>query len=135
MPKRNNRPRLSAVALIHHEGKILVGARRRGAYKGTYVLPGGGVELGESIVRALTREVKEETGLDVTVEDPAVLDVVEMVGKKSHRVLLIVAAEPHGSIQDTDELKDVRFVDPEELLTMNTQKWVVSTLRRIGIIE
>lgn len=132
---KSDRPRLSAVALIHHEGKILVGARRRGAYKGTYVLPGGGVELGESIVHALEREVKEETGLDVTVEDPTVLDVVEMVGKKSHRVLLIIAATPHGQVQDTDELKDVRFVSPEELKSINAQKWVFSTLRRIGIIE
>lgn len=134
MSKKNARPRVSAVALIHHEGKILVGARRRGAYKGTYVLPGGGVELGESLERALVREVKEETGLDVAVVDPTVLDVVEMVGKKTHRILLIIAAEASGRVEDTEELVDVHFADPAQL-PLKTQRWVITSLRRIGIIE
>lgn len=132
---KGERPRLSAVALVHHQGKILVGARRRGPGKGQFVLPGGGVEFGESVAHALMREVEEETGLSVAIDGDAI-DMVELIGKKSHRVLLIFAARPVGDItlEDTDELVDVQFIEPAELLRHVVQEWVVASLHRIGLI-
>lgn len=138
---KGERPRLSVVALVHHDGKFLVGARRNGPSKGKFVLPGGGVEYGESLAWALTREVKEETGVEIIVEDMTVLDTVELLGKKSHRVMLIYAAKVSGDVEleDTEELKDVQFVDAHNLWQLYTdgkvQRWVVESLRRIGVIE
>lgn len=54
-----------ATAIIIRSGKLLLFQRRKPGRQ-YYSLPGGGVELEESFVEACTREVKEETGLEVT---------------------------------------------------------------------
>lgn len=51
--------------ILSQSGKILLQKR---ADKGTWGLPGGAIELGESAVEALEREFYEETGVKVTVE-------------------------------------------------------------------
>ncbi len=54
-----------AAAIILRNGKILL-MRRRKPGRDYYILPGGGVKLDEPFTDACIREVKEETGLDVT---------------------------------------------------------------------
>lgn len=51
--------------ILSQSGKILLQKR---ADKGTWGLPGGAIELGESALEALVREFYEETGIDVRVE-------------------------------------------------------------------
>lgn len=54
--------RIRAVAVVLREGKLLVMHRRRGGREYA-VLPGGGIEEGESVQDAVLRELREETGL------------------------------------------------------------------------
>ena len=56
-------PSTTAVVIDEHDRIVLI--RRRD--NDLWALPGGGMELGESIVDTAVREVKEETGLDVEV--------------------------------------------------------------------
>lgn len=49
----------------NENGEILLVKDR---YKGIYTFPGGQVEVGENLIDALTREVKEETGIDIEVK-------------------------------------------------------------------
>jgi ADP-ribose pyrophosphatase YjhB (NUDIX family) len=56
-------PSTTAVVTDEHDRIVLI--RRRD--NDLWALPGGGMELGESIVDSAVREVKEETGLDVEV--------------------------------------------------------------------
>jgi 8-oxo-dGTP diphosphatase len=49
------------------DGKILLVKRGTVVFKGYWALPGGRVDVGESVEQAVIREVKEETGLDVEI--------------------------------------------------------------------
>jgi ADP-ribose pyrophosphatase YjhB (NUDIX family) len=60
--------RISAGALVQHEGRLLlVRHRKEGSYD-FWVAPGGGVQGTESLAEAAEREVREETGLKVVAE-------------------------------------------------------------------
>jgi 8-oxo-dGTP pyrophosphatase MutT (NUDIX family) len=51
------------------DNKLLMGkSRKGGVYPGTLIIPGGGVEDGETLLQALKRETLEETGIDLTDE-------------------------------------------------------------------
>ena len=58
-------PILAASVAVFREGRVLLAARGREPLKGVFTLPGGAVELGETLGEAALREVREETGLRV----------------------------------------------------------------------
>jgi 8-oxo-dGTP diphosphatase len=58
-------PLLAADAVILFEGGIVLVQRDRPPYAGSYALPGGFVEIGESVEAAAIREAREETGLEI----------------------------------------------------------------------
>src|ERR1700751_2977424 len=60
------RPYLAVSAAIFRDGRVLIVRRARPPAHGLYTLPGGGVELGETLEQAIIREVREETGLAIT---------------------------------------------------------------------
>lgn len=52
-------------AVIVQHGRVLVVQRGQEPLKGAWSLPGGALELGETIEQGIVREVREETGLEV----------------------------------------------------------------------
>jgi 8-oxo-dGTP diphosphatase len=58
-------PKVVAVVLIEHEGKLLLGKRNIDPAFGKWNFPGGYVNRGEKVELAALREVKEETNLDI----------------------------------------------------------------------
>lgn len=58
-------PRVGVAVIVMRNNKILLG-RRRGAHgAGTWALPGGHLEFGETVAQCAAREVLEETGLQI----------------------------------------------------------------------
>jgi 8-oxo-dGTP diphosphatase len=60
-------PVVGVGAVIVRDGRVLIIRRAHEPRKGEWSLPGGKVELGETMTEAVRREMKEETGLDVDV--------------------------------------------------------------------
>jgi 8-oxo-dGTP diphosphatase len=80
----------SVVAVIlDDEGQVLLTRRNVAPFKGEWVMPGGKIDLGEPIVKALQREVMEEVGLKVEVED--IIDVFEHVtpGEENYHFIIL----------------------------------------------
>ncbi len=67
-------PRLAVRALILHEDRLLLVNAYPGGQSDLWCAPGGGVERGASLPANLIREVHEETGLAITVGDPALVN-------------------------------------------------------------
>jgi 8-oxo-dGTP diphosphatase len=63
----DTRPIVGVGAVIMQDGKVVLIKRRYEPLKGQWSLPGGGVEVGETLEAAVAREMLEETGLEVEV--------------------------------------------------------------------
>jgi 8-oxo-dGTP diphosphatase len=62
-----DRPILGVGAIIFFSGKVLLVKRGKEPGYGKWSIPGGAVELGETLKEGVLREVKEETGLEVEI--------------------------------------------------------------------
>ena len=71
------RPILGVGGVVIRDGQVLLIRRRFEPLKGHWSVPGGAVEVGETLVEAVAREVLEETGLSVDVGP--MLDVFERI--------------------------------------------------------
>ncbi|MFN7160681.1 MAG: NUDIX domain-containing protein [Candidatus Gracilibacteria bacterium] len=56
---------IGVYGVVEQDGKVLMIKKTRGAYKGQYDLPGGGIKFRESIEDALRREFMEEVGVEI----------------------------------------------------------------------
>lgn len=101
--------RIGVFALIFDEGCILLGHRRDVDW---WNLPGGGMEVGETVDEALRREVREETGLEVEVEQ---LVGVYSKPQKQEVVLTFRCHVVSGTLQATDETSESRYFAPDAL--------------------
>ena len=78
MRKFPDRPIVGVGAVVlDGDGHVLLARRAHEPLKGEWSLPGGGVELGETLEAAVAREILEETGL--VVEVGPVVDVLDRV--------------------------------------------------------
>jgi 8-oxo-dGTP diphosphatase len=71
------RPLVGVGALIFDGGRILMAQRGKEPLKGWWSLPGGALEIGESLADAVRREVLEETGLEI--EPLRVFEIFERI--------------------------------------------------------
>ena len=119
------RPYLAVSAAIIRDGKVLVVRRARNPALGIYTLPGGGVETGETLMQAVTREVREETSMDI---EPVALAghreaiVRDAKGRvERHFVILCFAARwLSGGPVLNEELDDARWLAPAALSSLRT---------------
>ena len=114
------RPRVIAATLVEKNGKFLLSKELLEHGKETWVIPGGGVEFGETLEEAAVREIKEETGLDI--ELTRFLDFKEVVSTEHdyHTVIFFFHGKPNThEINTNNELIDAKFFGKEELGDLN----------------
>jgi 8-oxo-dGTP diphosphatase len=119
------RPFLAVSAAIFRDDRVLIVRRARPPAHGLYTLPGGGVELGETLEAAIVREVREETALNV--EPVALAGYRQAIARDSagrverHFVILPFAVRwIAGEISLNEELSEAHWLHPAELAGLKT---------------
>jgi ADP-ribose pyrophosphatase YjhB (NUDIX family) len=131
------RPVVPCVGAIVHDAdrRLLLIQRGHDPHRGLWSLPGGRVEPGETVEQAIVREVREETGLEVSAGavvgrvridgSAAVYDVVD---------LACVLTPPHQVPVAGDDAADVRFADAATLAGLECTPSLIETLREWGVL-
>ena len=141
---QKNYPKTGVAALVFHEGKLLLGQRKKTPGMNTWQCPGGLLELGETVFDCARRETMEETGLRIHNLSYGPYTNNRFQDELDHTVTLYVIADylegdiSHQELDRADGWQwfDVRqlpsplFLPLESLFRQHTG-W----LRSVGIIE
>jgi len=135
------RPIIGVGAVVFKNDLILLVKRARAPKKDEWSLPGGAQKLGETVREAITREVAEETGLRIQVDD--LIDVIDFIERKSakteyHYTLIDFSATfSGGELQAGSDALDARFFSLDEALSLplwtETRRIILKAAKAQGI--
>jgi 8-oxo-dGTP diphosphatase len=128
-------PVVAVAAVIFFEGSVLLARRNQEPGKGQWSLPGGAVELGESLLEALKRELWEEAAINVEIG--GLIGVFDrIVGGSESRVRYHYVIVDYwgwtvsGQPSPGSDISDLRFVPPEDLDTFGVSTELKETVWR-----
>ena len=120
------------IVIVYPDGEVVLIKRANDPFKGDWAIPGGFVEIGETVEQAAMREAKEETGLDV--------ELTRLVGvysdpardPRGHTVSVVFTAVPKGGElrADTDAAEVMKTKDDRDLpLAFDHRKILADALK------
>jgi|SRR3989344_4019582 len=125
-------PRITSAVLVESQGKFLLGKRNKKNAHGLWVIPGGGVDYGETIQEAAIREIKEETNLDIEIVKFLTHKEVIYLPEDYHRVIFFHLGKPkHLNFKASDDLSEIGFFSMDEIKKMNlvsSAEWLFKEL-------
>jgi ADP-ribose pyrophosphatase YjhB (NUDIX family) len=111
-------PLIGIGAVIVNQGRVLLVQRGREPLKGHWSLPGGLVEVGESLRTAVIREVEEETGL--LVEPVELIELLDRIHREGERIRYHYVIADYlcrvtgGALKAASDADAVRWVERAE---------------------
>jgi ADP-ribose pyrophosphatase YjhB (NUDIX family) len=111
-------PLVGVGAVVVEQGRVLLVRRGREPLKGHWSLPGGLLELGESLAAGVIREVREETGL--RVEPVELIELLDRIHREGERVRFHYLIADYlcrvtgGALQAASDAEAVRWVERAE---------------------
>lgn len=130
-----DRPFVGVGGIVVRGEKVLLVKRAREPLKGKWSLPGGLVELGEELKQAVAREIREETGLEVGVEE--LVEVVDRIlhdddtRVQYHYVLVdYLCHAPAGEPQPASDVSETVWAKMEELSGYGIAEHTAQVIRR-----
>jgi ADP-ribose pyrophosphatase YjhB (NUDIX family) len=121
-PAPNSLVVATSAVVTDDRGRILL---QRRADSGNWAMPGGGMEMTESLTDSVIREVKEETGFDIevtgivgTYTDPRHIIAYTDGEVRRQFNICYTARITSGKLSISNESTEIRFVDPSELASL-----------------
>jgi 8-oxo-dGTP diphosphatase len=127
-------------AIVIKDEKILLVKRLKAPHKDLWAIPGGSVELGETLQETAEREIHEETGLTIKAGKPVyTFDLIEKDDRGSVRFHFVIvdlyAVYISGDLQAADDAIDAQWFDPEELDKIAISENTRDLLHKIGFLS
>jgi len=128
-----DRPCIAVSLAVFREGRILLARRARPPFEGAFSLPGGLVELGETLEEAALRELREETGVEARIN--AFNRHVESIDRddagkiRHHYVIASFAGEwVAGEGRPGPEAREILWIEPWRLSDLDCTPHIVTVV-------
>ena len=129
----NNRPRVRVAGVLEEDGKLLLIEHTKNE-RSYWLLPGGGVDWGESLEEAVKREFLEETNLTVKIEEFLFISETLAPDKTKHAINLYFKVKRESgelALGDDSVLSDLKFFTLEEMDKIKIYPNVNGILKKI----
>lgn len=129
-------PLVAVGAIVVRDSRVLLVRRGQPPSEGLWAIPGGRVELGETLQEAAEREIREETGLTIRARNPIyTFDFIqrdEDGGVRFHYVIVDLLADyVSGAVQPGDDAHEARWVAPGELEELPVNRTTLEVLDKV----
>jgi len=128
-------PIIGVGAVVIAQNRIVLVKRAHDPLKGQWNLPGGAVELGETLIEACSREVLEETGLEVRVG--SVIEVFDRItrdarGQVEYHFVLVdyLCRVAGGTLRAGSDASEIALADPFDLDTFGLNEKARQVIER-----
>ncbi len=116
-------PRVAVGAIVFKDNKVLLVRRGKPPAEGLWAIPGGRIEIGETLQEAAEREIFEETGMTIRALEPVyTFDVIDQdAGGRTrfHYVIVDLTADYiRGEPRAGDDALAARWVSSDELAAL-----------------
>ena len=129
------RPVVGVGAVVLDSDRVLLVKRGQAPLKGHWSLPGGAVEIGETLEQAIAREVLEETG--ITIEVGPIVEVLDRISRdidgrvEHHFVLVDFVARPLGGVlEGASDADEAAWVPMTELAKYDVAAVTAGVIRK-----
>jgi 8-oxo-dGTP diphosphatase len=132
------RPILAVSMAVFRDGRALIARRARAPWLGAFSLPGGVVEVGETLEQAALRELAEEVGVEADILGfVRHVEPIQREGERvrAHFVIVVFAARwRRGEPALSDEVDEIAWVDPFNLGDRPTTPELPDILARAAML-
>jgi 8-oxo-dGTP diphosphatase len=134
MQPQTNPVKAVGAVVVGRDGRVLLVRRARPPGEGTWTLPGGRVEQGESLEAAVIREIREETALDIRVVKS--LGVVTIAREQFVYAIAeyLAVVKASGTPRAGDDAAEVRWASRAEMAALGVLPDAAAVVDR-GIAE